>query len=124
MQDSVLGVNFEFTFFFTARVLKMFTGYDKQQRILETDINDKNRDFTTNLMNNFDVLTSIVSFIWAPSTRVGVAYGVKLTLYQSQQLPRLVGGALLRKQLTDVSTSILSYGQYDCNCQIFFFIQQ
>jgi hypothetical protein len=44
------------------------------------------------------VLTSIVSFIWAPSTRGGVAYGVKLTLYQSQQLPRLVGRALLRKQ--------------------------
>jgi hypothetical protein len=46
----------------------------------------------------FDVLTSIVSFILAPSTRGGVAYGVKLTLYQLQQLPRLVGGALLRKQ--------------------------
>jgi hypothetical protein len=25
----------------------------------------------------FDVLTSIVSFIWAPSTRGGVAYGVR-----------------------------------------------
>jgi hypothetical protein len=55
--------------------------------------------FTT-LVNTllFDMLTSIVSFIWAPSTRGGVTYGVKLTLYQSQQLPRLVGGALLRKQ--------------------------
>jgi hypothetical protein len=28
-------------------------------------------------VNNFDVLTSIVSFIWAPSTRGGVAYGVR-----------------------------------------------
>jgi hypothetical protein len=27
--------------------------------------------------NVFDVLTSIVSFIWAPSTRGGVAYGVR-----------------------------------------------
>jgi hypothetical protein len=25
----------------------------------------------------FDVVTSIVSFIWAPSTRGGVAYGVR-----------------------------------------------
>jgi pectin methylesterase-like acyl-CoA thioesterase len=38
-------------------------------------------EFITNLMHNFDVLTSTVSFIWAPSTRGGVAYGVKLTLY-------------------------------------------
>jgi hypothetical protein len=29
------------------------------------------------LLDYFDVLTSIVSFIWAPSTRGGVAYGVR-----------------------------------------------
>jgi hypothetical protein len=36
-----------------------------------------------------------------------VAYGVKLTLYQSQQLPRLVGGALLRKQHISLITVLL-----------------
>jgi hypothetical protein len=32
---------------------------------------------TQNMKKPFDVLTSIVSFIWAPSTRGGVAYGVR-----------------------------------------------
>jgi hypothetical protein len=33
--------------------------------------------FVLPLPQLFDVLTSIVSFIWAPSTRGGVAYGVR-----------------------------------------------